>query len=68
MITADSITSQATAERYRELVDSAVAAHMNMIRYVCPCHVTCVLYCSVSFQENASQCISYYVDLLMLWG
>ena len=32
MIPADIITSRATAERYRALVDSAVAANMNMIR------------------------------------
>lgn len=32
MIIADVIASKATPERYRNLVESAVAAHMNMIR------------------------------------
>lgn len=32
MIIADIMPTRATAERYRNLVDSAVAAHMNMIR------------------------------------
>ena len=32
MIIADVIASNATPERYRNLVESAVAAHMNMIR------------------------------------
>lgn len=32
MIIADIIATNATPERYRNLVESAVAAHMNMIR------------------------------------